>query len=39
MLKQMLVDDKTDEVREAAVKSLAVLFNYIDDFDKFLQVS
>ncbi|CAM1310177.1 KIAA1468 (predicted), partial [Pycnogonum litorale] len=34
MLQQMLTEDKVDEVRISAVKSLAVVFAFIDDVDK-----
>ncbi|CAL1596811.1 unnamed protein product [Knipowitschia caucasica] len=37
MLQQMLSDDKADMVREAVVKSLAILMGYIDDADKYSQ--
>lgn len=39
MLQQMIVDDKSEVVREAAVKSLAVVCLYMEDTDKFGQVS
>lgn len=35
----MLSDDKAESVREALVKSLAVLVAFIDDEDKFKTVS
>ena len=35
MLKQMLVDDKAESVRQAVVKSLGVIVAFIDDDDKF----
>ena len=38
MLKQMLGDDKTEDVRESVVKSLALLMAFIDEPDKFSQV-
>ena len=38
MLKQMLGDDKTEEVRESVVRSLALLMAFIDEPDKFPQV-
>ena len=38
MLKQMLGDDKTEEVRESVVRSLALLMAFIDEPDKFSQV-
>lgn len=38
MLQQMLIDDKSEQVREAVVKSLAILCLYIEDRDKFSQV-
>ncbi|XP_055086304.1 RAB11-binding protein RELCH homolog isoform X7 [Periophthalmus magnuspinnatus] len=37
MLQQMLADDKADMVREAVVKSLAIIMGYIDDPDKYSQ--
>ncbi|XP_032813665.2 RAB11-binding protein RELCH homolog isoform X3 [Petromyzon marinus] len=37
MLQQMLMDDKTDVVREAVIKSLGVLMGYMDDPDKYPQ--
>ncbi|KAK7881308.1 hypothetical protein WMY93_029717 [Mugilogobius chulae] len=37
MLQQMLADDKADMVREAVVKSLAIIMGYIDDSDKYSQ--
>ena len=39
MLKQMLSDDKADEVREAVVRSLGLLMGYVDDRDKYPQVT
>lgn len=39
MLKQMLGDDKTEEVRESVVRSLALLMAFIDEPDKFPQVT
>ena len=39
MLQQMLSDDKTEEVRESVVRSLGLLMGFIDDPDKFPQVS
>jgi len=38
MLQQMLAEDKADMVREAVVKSLAIIMAYIDDPDKYSQV-
>nr|XP_029511354.1 RAB11-binding protein RELCH homolog isoform X2 [Oncorhynchus nerka] len=37
MLQQMLAEDKADMVREAVVKSLAIIMGYIDDPDKHSQ--
>ncbi|KAK7118293.1 hypothetical protein R3I94_021955 [Phoxinus phoxinus] len=37
MLQQMLAEDKADMVREAVVKSLAIIMAYIDDPDKYSQ--
>ncbi|XP_060073461.1 RAB11-binding protein RELCH homolog [Ylistrum balloti] len=37
MLQQMLSDDKDEEVREAVVRSLGLLFGFICDTDKFSQ--
>lgn len=39
MLQQMLREEKEDAVRESAARSLAVLLAYVDDEDKFSQVS
>ena len=38
MLQQMLNDDKTEEVREAVVRSLGLLMGFIDDCDKYSKV-
>ena len=38
MLQQILNDDKADGVRQAAVKSLAILVAFIDDKAKFQNV-
>ena len=38
MLQQMLMDDKEEEVREAVVRSLGLLFGFINDADKYSQV-
>ena len=38
MLKQMLVDDKDDDVREAVVRSLGFLTGSISDADKYSEV-
>ena len=38
MLKQMLLDDKDDDVREAVVRSLGLLAAFISDPDKYSQV-
>lgn len=38
MLKQMLMDDKAEEVREAVVKSLGLVIGFIGDRDKYIQV-
>ncbi|XP_043921118.1 RAB11-binding protein RELCH [Protopterus annectens] len=37
MLQQMLMEDKTDLVREAVIRSLGIIMGYIDDSDKYLQ--
>ncbi|CAH1780279.1 unnamed protein product, partial [Owenia fusiformis] len=37
MLQQMLMDDKSEEVREAVVRSLGLLMGFIDDKDKYNQ--
>ncbi|XP_028593716.2 RAB11-binding protein RELCH isoform X3 [Podarcis muralis] len=37
MLQQMLMEDKTDLVREAVIKSLGIIMGYIDDPDKYQQ--
>ncbi|KAM8967844.1 RAB11-binding protein RELCH isoform 2-T2 [Pelodytes ibericus] len=37
MLQQMLLEDKTDMVREAVIKSLGIIMGYIDDPDKYQQ--
>ena len=34
----MLMDDKEEEVREAVVRSLGLLFGFINDADKYSQV-
>lgn len=39
MLQQILNDDKADGVRQAAVKSLAILVAFIDDKAKFQNVN
>ena len=39
MLQQMLAEDKADMVREAVIKSLGIIMGYIDDPDKYSQVS
>ena len=39
MLQQMLSDDKTEEVREAVVRSLGLLMGFIDDPDKYDKVN
>ena len=39
MLQQMVHEEKTEEVRESVVKSLGLLMGFIDDPDKFHQVS
>jgi hypothetical protein len=38
MLQQMVTDDKAEEVREAAVRSLGLLMGFVDDQHKFNQV-
>ena len=38
MLQQMLHFDKSDEVREAATRSLAIIVSFIDDQSKYNQV-
>ena len=37
MLKQMLAEDKAESVRQAVVRSLAVIVAFVDDDDKFKQ--
>ena len=37
ILKQIILQDKSEEVRITATKSLGVLINYIQDEEKFLQ--
>lgn len=39
MLKQMLSDDRNEAVREAVTKSLALLVAFIENVDKYEQVS
>ncbi|KAK3085392.1 hypothetical protein FSP39_002678 [Pinctada imbricata] len=39
MLQQMLMDDKDEEVRDAVVRSLGLLFGFINDTDKYSQGS
>ena len=39
MLQQMMQEDKLDEVKAAAVRSLAILVAFIDDRQKFTQVN
>lgn len=38
MLKQMLEDDRNENVREAATKSLALILAFVDDSGKYTQV-
>ena len=38
MLQQMLHFDKSEEVREAATRSLAIIVSFIDDQSKYNQV-
>ena len=39
MLQQMLMEDKSDTVREAVIKSLGVLMGCVDDPNKYSQVN
>jgi hypothetical protein len=39
MLQQMLLEDKDDTVKETAVRSLALIVAFLDDSDKYCQVS
>ena len=39
VLQQMLQSDKAESVRQAVVRSLGILVAFIDDLDKFKQVS
>ncbi len=39
MLKQMIQDDRSEKVREAATKSLALTLAFVDDEDKYSQVN
>jgi hypothetical protein len=39
MLQQMLLEDKDDRVREAVICSLALIVTFMDDKDKYFQVS
>jgi hypothetical protein len=39
MLQQMLLEDKDDTVKETAVRSLALIVAFMDDKDKYFQVS
>ena len=39
MLKQMLADDRNEAVREAVTKSLALVVAFIENVDKYEQVS
>lgn len=39
MLKQMLIEDKAESVRQAVARSLAIIVAFIDDEDKFKLVS
>lgn len=39
MLQQMLLEDKDNTVKEAAVHSLALIVTFMDDKDKYFQVS
>ncbi len=38
MLKQMIEDDRSEKVREAATKSFALIMAFVDDKDKYTQV-
>ena len=38
MLQQMLEEDKVEEVREAVVRSLGLVYGFIDTVDKYIQV-
>lgn len=39
MLQQMLLEDKDNTVKEAVVHSLALIVTFMDDKDKYFQVS
>lgn len=39
MLQQMLLEDKDNTVKETAVRSLALIVAFMDDRDKYCQVS
>jgi hypothetical protein len=39
MLQQMLLEDRDDTVREAVIRSLALIVTFMDDKDKYFQVS
>jgi hypothetical protein len=39
MLQQMLLEDKDDTVKETVVRSLALIVAFMDDKDKYFQVS
>jgi hypothetical protein len=39
MLQQMLLEDKDNTVKESVVRSLALIVTFMDDKDKYSQVS
>jgi hypothetical protein len=39
MLQQMLLEDKDDTVKETVIRSLALIVTFMDDKDKYFQVS
>lgn len=39
MLQQMLLEDKDDTVRGTVIRSLALIVTFMDDNDKYFQVS
>ena len=38
MLQQMLDDERVDDVRQAIVRSLGILYGFVSDQDKYIQV-
>jgi hypothetical protein len=39
MLQQMLLEDRDDAVKETVIRSLALIVTFMDDKDKYFQVS